>query len=147
MSSSRIPDISVIEGSVWRSMPRDVSAVIQVPLLLAVEVVSPGTEQIERDYTDKAIEYQNTVIPEYWIIDPIEQKITVLVLKDGNYGKTVFTGENAIASVRFSQLELTATEIIETYKYCFKGSGTSVSGNNGWDYGGLVGSILVYLYD
>jgi Uma2 family endonuclease len=114
MNSSRIPDISVIEGSVWRSMPRDVSAVIQVPLLLAVEVVSPGTEQIERDYTDKAIEYQNTGIPEYWIIDPIEQKITVLVLKDGNYSKTVFTGEDAIASVTFSQLELTATEILET---------------------------------
>jgi Uma2 family endonuclease len=114
MSSSRIPDISVIEGSVWRSMPRDVSAVIQVPLLLAVEVVSHGTEQIERDYTDKAIEYQNTGIPEYWIVDPIEQKITVLVLKDGNYSKTVFTGEDAIASVTFSQLELTATEILET---------------------------------
>lgn len=114
MNSSRIPDISVIEGSVWRSMPRDVSAVIQVPLLLAVEVVSPGTEQIERDYTDKAIEYQNTGIPEYWIVDPIEQKITVLVLKDGNYSKTVFTGEDAIASVTFSQLELTATEILET---------------------------------
>ncbi len=113
MNSSRIPDISVIEGSVWRSMPRDVSAVIQVPLLLAVEVVSPGGEQIFRDYTDKVTEYQETGIPEYWIVDPIEQKITVLVLLDGSYTKTVFAEENAVSSVTFSQLKLTATEILE----------------------------------
>ena len=49
MKRSRIPDLSVIEGEVWRSLPRDASAVVQVPLLLAVEVVSPGTEQVERD--------------------------------------------------------------------------------------------------
>ncbi|MEY2833670.1 MAG: hypothetical protein RLZZ574_2929 [Cyanobacteriota bacterium] len=112
VNSCLIPDISVIEGSVWRSMPRDVSAVIQVPLLLAVEVVSPGTEQIERDYTDKAIEYQNTGISEYWIVDPIEQKITVLVLDKGSYTKTVFTGDDAIASATFPQLEVTAEEIL-----------------------------------
>ena len=80
--------------------------------MLAVEVVSPGAEQISRDYTDKAIEYQNTGIPEYWIVDPIEQKITVLVLKDGNYTKTVFTEDGAIASVIFSQLKVTAGEIL-----------------------------------
>jgi Uma2 family endonuclease len=113
MNSCLISDISVIEGSVWRSMPRDVSAVIQVPLVLAVEVVSPGTEQIERDYTEKAIEYQNTGIPEYWIVDPIEQKITVLVLDKGSYTKTVFTGSEAVSSVTFSKLKLTATEILE----------------------------------
>jgi Uma2 family endonuclease len=113
MNSSRIPDISVIEGSVWRSMPRDVSAVIQVPLLLAVEVVSPGGEQISRDYTDKVTEYQNTGIPEYWIVDPIEQKITVLVLLDGSYAKTVFTGDDTVSSETFPGLKLTATEILE----------------------------------
>jgi len=113
MNSSRIPDISVIDGQVWKSYRRDKSAVIEDGLMLAVEVVSPGTEQISRDYTDKAIEYQNTGIPEYWIVDPIEQKITVLVLKDGNYTKTVFTEDEAIASRTFSQLKLTATEILE----------------------------------
>ena len=81
--------------------------------MLVVEVVSPGAEQIERDYTDKAIEYQNTGIPEYWIVDPIRKKITVLVLKDGSYTKTVFTGNDAIASRTFPQFKLTATEILE----------------------------------
>ncbi|MDJ0898745.1 MAG: Uma2 family endonuclease [Xenococcus sp. MO_188.B8] len=85
INSSRIPDISVIDGEVWRKMPRDASAVIEVPLSLAVEVVSPGAEQIERDYIEKVREYQNIGIKEYWIIDPIEQKITVLVLEQGRY--------------------------------------------------------------
>ncbi len=113
MNSSRIPDISVIDGSVWKSYRRDKSAVIEDNIMLAVEVVSSGAEQVERDYTDKAIEYQQTGIPEYWIVDPIEQKITVLVLLDGSYTKTVFTGNGAIASPIFPQLKVTATEILE----------------------------------
>ncbi|MGF1589467.1 MAG: Uma2 family endonuclease [Pleurocapsa sp.] len=111
-NKARIPDVSVIDGEVWRSIPDDASAVVQVPLLLAVEVVSPGIEQIERDYTDKAMEYQNTGIPEYWIVDPIEQKITVLVLKDGSYTKTLFTGCSAIVSPTFPGLKVTVVEII-----------------------------------
>ncbi len=113
MNSSRIPDISIIDGQVWKSYRRDKSAVIEDNLMLVVEVVSPGAEQIERDYTDKAIEYSYTGIPEYWIVDPIEQKITVLVLKDGSYTKTVFAGDEAIISSRFPQLEVMAKEILE----------------------------------
>ncbi|MDJ0903385.1 MAG: Uma2 family endonuclease [Xenococcus sp. MO_188.B8] len=112
VNSSRIPDISVIEGEVWRKMPRDASAVIEVPLILAVEVVSPGAEQIERDYTDKAREYQNSGIREYWIVDPIEQKITVLVLDKGSYDKAVFTGDDVIGSPTFPQLNVTASGIL-----------------------------------
>ena len=96
LNSSRIPDIAVIDGQIYSSYRRDKSAVIEDGLMLAVEVASPGAEQIERDYTDKAIEYQNIGIPEYWIVDPTEQKITVLVLNEGSYTKTVFTGSKAI---------------------------------------------------
>ena len=112
MNSSRIPDISVIDGKVWKSYRRDKSAVIENGLMLAVEVVSPGAEQIERDYTSKAIEYQNTGIREYWIVDPIEQKITVLVLDKGSYTQTVFTGDEALSSVTFPQLKVTAGKIL-----------------------------------
>ena len=112
INSSRIPDISVIDGQVWKSYRRDKSAVIEDNLMLAVEVVSPGTEQIERDYTDKAREYQNTGIREYWIVDPIEQKITVGVLDKGSYIKTVFTGDEAVSSTTFPGLKVTAGEII-----------------------------------
>ncbi len=112
MNSSRIPDISVIDGRVWKSYRRDKSAVIEDGLMLAVEVVSPGAEQVERDYTDKASEYQEIGIPEYWIVDPVEQKITVLVLDKGSYTKTVFTGRSAICSPTFPQLKVTAGEIL-----------------------------------
>ncbi len=113
INSSRIPDILVIDGQVYSSYRRDKSAIIEDRVMLAVEVVSPGAEQIDRDYIDKAIEYQNTGIPEYWIVDPIEQKITVLMLKDGSYTKTVFTDDKAISSPTFPELKLTATEILE----------------------------------
>lgn len=112
-NSSRIPDISVIDGQVWQSYRRDKSAVIEDSLMLAVEVVSPGAEQIERDYTDKAREYQNTGIFEYWIVDPIEQKITVLVLDKRSYSKTVFTDDAVVASPTFPQLKVTAREVLE----------------------------------
>ncbi len=112
LNSSRIPDVSLVDGEEWRNIPDDASAVIEAPLLLAVEVVSPGAEQIERDYTDKVAEYQNTGIPEYWIVDPIEQKITVLVLDKGSYTKTVFTGNEAISSPTFPILKLTANKIL-----------------------------------
>ena len=111
MNSSRIPDILVIDGQVWKSYRRDRSAIIEDRVMLAVEVVSPGAEQIERDYTKKAIEYRNTGIPEYWIVDPIEQKITVLILKDGSYTKTVFIESETIASPTFAELKLTATDV------------------------------------
>ena len=112
LNSSKIPDIAVIDGRVYSSHRRDKSAVIENGLMLAVEVVIPGTEQVERDYTDKAIEYQNIGIPECWIVDPIEQKITVSILDEGSYTKTVFTGSEAIASPSFTQLKVTAEEIL-----------------------------------
>ena len=112
LDKARIPDLSLIDGEQWRNIPDDASAVIEVPLLLVIEIVSPGKEQIARDYTEKVAEYQNTGIPEYWIVDPIEQKLTVLVLEQGNYTKTVFTTEETIASTVFPELKVTAKEIL-----------------------------------
>jgi Uma2 family endonuclease len=112
MNSSRIPDISVIDSRIWQSYRRDKSAVIEDNLMLAVEVVSPGTEQIERDYSDKVTEYQQTGIPEYWIVDPIAEKITVLVLNKESYSKTVFTGSDDLVSPTFPQLKVTAERIL-----------------------------------
>ena len=114
IDSSRIPDLAVIDGKAWRSYRREKSAVISSGVLLAVEVVSPGTEQIERDYIEKVSEYQNSGIPEYWIVDPIEQKITVLVLEieKGKYSKSVFKETQAVSSASFPQLEVATSEIL-----------------------------------
>ena len=112
MNSSRIPDIAVIDGRVWRSYRRDKSAVIEDNLMLAVEVVSPGVEQVSRDYEEKLAEYQDVGIQEYWIVDPLKQKVTILVLEDGSYNRTVFTGDKAIASKIFPDLKTKVSEII-----------------------------------
>lgn len=112
IASSRIPDISVIDGQIWKSYGRNKSAVIEGGLLLAVEVISPGAEQISRDYTDKVIEYQNIGIPEYWIVDPIEKKVTILILKNDGYSKTVFSEDESLKSGIFLELEVAAKEII-----------------------------------
>jgi len=49
---------------------------------LAVEVVSPGAENRERDLETKRAEYAEAGIDEYWIVDPEQQRITVLT-RDG----------------------------------------------------------------
>ncbi len=50
---------------------------------LVVEVVSPDDPQ--RDLVTKRAEYAQSGIPEYWIIGPQVQHITVLSLKAGQY--------------------------------------------------------------
>jgi Uma2 family endonuclease len=45
---------------------------------LAVEVVSP--ESIDRDYEQKRKQYQDAGVLEYWVVDELEQKVTLLQL-------------------------------------------------------------------
>ena len=75
-----------------------------------MEIVSP--ESIKRDYRYKRSEYAALEIPEYWIIDPQENKVTVLLLDEGLYEETLFTGEEKIVSVTFSELSLTVKDVL-----------------------------------
>jgi Uma2 family endonuclease len=43
---------------------------------LAVEIVSP--ESIERDYVHKREQYRRAGVPEYWIVDPMRQRLLLL---------------------------------------------------------------------
>ncbi len=52
---------------------------------LVMEVVSEGTENRGRDLGTKRQEYAAARIPEYWIVDPQEQQITVLTLDGQTY--------------------------------------------------------------
>ena len=60
----------------------------------------------------KVHEYQNIGIKEYWIIDPIEEQITVMLLEEGSYNKAIFTGDNAVVSPTFPQFNLTVSHIL-----------------------------------
>jgi Uma2 family endonuclease len=51
---------------------------------LAMEIVSP--ESVERDYFLKRAQYQEARVPEYWIVDEVKEKVTLLRLgADGRY--------------------------------------------------------------
>jgi Uma2 family endonuclease len=50
---------------------------------LVVEVVSPDDRR--RDLETKRGEYAQAAIPEYWIVDPEAQRITVLTLAGAEY--------------------------------------------------------------
>ena len=78
---------------------------------LAVEVVSPGKTNRDRDYRYKRSEYAARGIAEYWIVDPELERVTVLSLIDGLYEEAVFEGDTAISSTILEQLSLTAKQI------------------------------------
>jgi Uma2 family endonuclease len=52
---------------------------------LVVEVVSPDAPGRKRDLREKRRDYARGRIPEYWIVDPQEHRITVLRMRAGKY--------------------------------------------------------------
>jgi Uma2 family endonuclease len=83
------------------------------PPLLVIEAVSPGEGNRERDYVAKRKQYQERSIPEYWLIDRVQQTVTVLELSVGIYRELgVFSGSDQIQSNVISELSLTAEEVL-----------------------------------
>ena len=52
---------------------------------LVMEVVSTDPESRKRDLQQKPLDYAEAGIPEYWIVDPLEKKITVWQLRNDAY--------------------------------------------------------------
>ncbi len=112
----RLPDLMVLTENLADALYRSGRSTIisdMPPPALVVEVVSPGKVNQDRDYRYKRSEYAARGISEYWIIDPQIQQVTVLILNQGLYDETVFTEDNAIASMIFPQLQLTANEVFK----------------------------------
>jgi Uma2 family endonuclease len=51
------------------------------PADLTMEIVSP--DSTDRDYHKKRRQYERARVPEYWIVDPLREKLTVLRLGPG----------------------------------------------------------------
>jgi Uma2 family endonuclease len=100
-SEAAMPDDD--QNTLWISMPAPA---------LVVEVVSPGDSR-DRDYRRKHGEYENRGIPEYWIIDPKTEQITVCTLVNGIYQDRVITGEQPLISSIMPSFNLTANQILE----------------------------------
>ncbi|WP_295620476.1 Uma2 family endonuclease [Chamaesiphon sp. GL140_3_metabinner_50] len=110
--TARIPDVVVLPLAQWNGLKKRESLIPlnEPPPLLVVEVVSPSTVTV--DYRAKHSEYAVLDIPEYWIVDPIDLKVTVCILKDGAYNNVIFIGDLTIVSPTFPELELTAIEVL-----------------------------------
>jgi Uma2 family endonuclease len=109
--TSRVPDVTVIPIEQWASLSHR-EAVIELdepPPILVVEVVSESTKTT--DYRAKRSEYAVLGIPEYWIVDPLEEVVTVCSLVEGFYDAVQFRGNSRIESKTFPELELTAREV------------------------------------
>jgi len=111
LDTARIPDVVVMQRSDWQSL-QEREAVIGFdlsPPLLIIEVVSPSTKST--DYRAKRTEYAARDIPEYWIVDPLEGKVSVLVLSDGWYDVIEFYNGDRLISPTFPELQLTPQAI------------------------------------
>lgn len=113
-SRVRVPDLVVFSEELATAMTGAKRSTIMPempPPLLVVEVVSPN--QSSRDYRYKRSEYAARGIPEYWIVDPIQERVTVLEWVEGFYEEKVYAGDNAIVSLVFPDLNLTAIQVLQ----------------------------------
>ncbi|MGF1482355.1 MAG: Uma2 family endonuclease [Cyanophyceae cyanobacterium] len=110
VNRARIPDLCIVAREQMQKY-LEVSAVLEFPALLAVEIVSDSSSII--DYRYKRSEYSVAGIPEYWIIDPAKAKVTVLQLIEGFYEEKEYQGDDKITSPTFPKLDLTVKQILQ----------------------------------
>lgn len=106
---SRLPDLFIVDKNMAMEL-LDSSAIFETIPFLIIEIVSP--ESIKRDYRYKRSEYAALEVPEYWIVDPQENKITILVLNEGLYEATVFRQDEKIISPTFTELNLSVHTVL-----------------------------------
>jgi Uma2 family endonuclease len=114
MVGVRVPDLIVFSEELALAMKgakRSLITLDMPPPMIVVEVVSPNQEK--RDYRYKRSEYAARAIPEYWIVDPILQKVTILEWIEGMYEEKVFQGEDEIISPQLGTLSLTAQRLLK----------------------------------
>lgn len=112
--SVRLPDLLVLSeelATILEGATRSIVLMDMPPPLLAVELVSPN--QAKRDYRYKRSEYAARGIAEYWIVDPLQQQVTILELVEGFYEEKVYQGGDRIHSPLFSQIDLTAAQVLQ----------------------------------
>jgi len=117
-TQNRFPDLVVIREEHFIQPEKRCTITLDMPPpRLVVEIVSPYRNQrddnYKRDYIEKQQQYEERGIPEYWIVDPQAQLVTVLVLVNGKYQATEFSGNQRIVSRTFPELELTAKQVLE----------------------------------
>lgn len=117
--SVRIPDLVVFSEDCAIALEGATRSLVRLempPPMMVVEVVSAGQEN--RDYRYKRSEYASRGIAEYWIVNPMEKRVTVLEWVEGFYEEKTYRGEDAIYSplltrLDVGQLSLTANQVLQ----------------------------------
>jgi len=111
----RLPDLTVLSEEGYAALAgkrRNTITFDMPPPVLVIEVVSPGQESRDRDYRYKRTEYAARGIPEYWIIDPELQQVTLCLWVNGQYEDTVYAGDAPIQSTVVPEFTLSAAQIL-----------------------------------
>jgi len=110
----RLPDLMILTQELLAALAGKRATITpDMPSpIMVVEVVSPGKVNNDRDYRYKRSEYAARGIPEYWIVDADQAKVTLLTLVDGLYEEAIFQGTDLITSVTFPGLNLTAVQVL-----------------------------------
>jgi len=111
----RLPDLMVHSEESYAALVGANRAILlrdMPPPLLAVEVVSPGTKNRDRDYRYKRTEYAAREIAEYWIIDPEMQQITLCLWVNGQYEDKIYQGDTPIQSTVIPGFNLSAAQML-----------------------------------
>jgi Uma2 family endonuclease len=89
--TGREPDLLFVRA---QSLSRAKRTYIDGPADLVVEIVSP--ESADRDHRVKLAEYEAAGVPEYWIIDPLQQSARFYLLGDDGRYRLADLDENGI---------------------------------------------------
>ena len=111
---NRKPDLMVMRPEHLTIATQAILLEMPAPLFVA-EVVSPGSESSDnylRDYVWQRQQYEWWQIPEYWIIDPHRDQVSVLTLIKGTYQAVMYRGQDSMDSSTFPTLSLTAETLL-----------------------------------
>jgi Uma2 family endonuclease len=111
--ANRFPDLAILREEHLALMQRRLTLTLDMPPpRLVAEVISPGQSNRDRDLIYKRAQYAAIAVPEYWLIDPQTQTVTVLELWGNDYREVgVFGGEDRIISPSFPELTLMAQQV------------------------------------
>jgi Uma2 family endonuclease len=111
----RLPDLMILSEELLNQLGgKRATIMAEMPSpVWVIEVVSPGKANEDRDYRYKRSEYAARGIGEYWIVDPKQQQVTLLILVDGFYEETIFKNSQLINSPSFPNLRLTSEQIFQ----------------------------------
>ena len=76
-----------------------------------IEISSPSTRA--RDYLLKLKVYQNCGVREYWLVDPLDDSVTVYDFTAGEGDVRRYSFSDTIQSVIFPELSLTIAEYLD----------------------------------